>query len=44
MPDDKIRIRHILKDIAHLMGKITQKMDDLCDALNIGKAEDDKTG
>ena len=39
MPDNKIRIRHVIKRIAHLLGILKEEMDDLCDALNIGKEE-----
>lgn len=42
MADNKVRIKHCLKRIAHLLGVLKEEMDDLCDALGIGKENDGK--
>jgi hypothetical protein len=41
LKQDKMRIRHCIKRIAHLLGLLKEEMDDLCDALNITKDEED---
>jgi len=39
--EDKKRIMHCMKRIAHLLGVLKEEMDDLCDALGIGEEEKD---
>ena len=34
----KMRIRHCMKRIAHLLGILKEEMDDLCNALEITEA------